>query len=89
MKKIQYVDCYDLEKGFQNLIDETGMTKYAISKEAGIDKGTIAKAEAGNNITLRNLSKIAAATNHTFKGKPDVSKLWRTMDCLVDKEKDQ
>ena len=69
----------NLEQGFENLVNETGITKTEIERASGIGKGTILKACGRDNITWKVLIKIAEATNHTFKGKPSVAKLLKTM----------
>lgn len=71
---------FDLEKGFENLVNETGMSLHAIEKEAGLGKSSIAKMIHSNNARVSNLIKIAIATNHTYKGKPSLRKLFKTME---------
>jgi len=69
----------NLERGFENLVNETGMSKRAIEIEAGISNGSISAACHSNNIKMLTLFKIAKATNQLYKGEPDIIKLLKTM----------
>lgn len=71
---------FDLEKGFENLIAETGTTKNQIETEAGLGNSAILRMVQSNNASIKNLIKIAIATNHTYKGKPSLRKLFKTME---------
>ena len=73
-------DIFDLERGFENLISETGMNRYEIECKAGLGKSSIAKMIHSNNARVSSLIAIAIATNHTYKGKPSLRKLFKTME---------
>lgn len=73
----------DLERGFELLVGEAGMTRYAIEKEAGMSTGSISKAIGYNDIKLGTLMKIADATGHTYRGKPSIRKLLKTMEISL------
>lgn len=70
----------DLERGFELLVGETGMSRYRIEKDSGLGAGTISKAIGYNDIKLSTLLKIAEATSHTYQGKPSIRKLLKAME---------
>lgn len=43
----------------RELIDECGMSRYAIWKETGIDQATLSRFMAGGGMSMDNLDKLA------------------------------
>lgn len=48
-----------LSKQLRRLVDDCGMSRYRIWKEAGIDQGTLSRFMAGGGLSMDNLDKLA------------------------------
>lgn len=49
-----------LSKQLRRLVDDCGMSRYRIWKEAGIDQGTLSRFMAGGGLSLDNVDKLAS-----------------------------
>ena len=48
-----------MSEHIRQLVDDSGMTRYAISMKTGIDQGTLSRFMAGSGLSLDNLDKLA------------------------------
>lgn len=49
----------NMEKAIQNLVDESGLSQYAIERQSGLSCGMLSKCKGRDDITLTTLARIA------------------------------